>query len=96
LKINGIGYKLEQDLENNKLLLKLGWSNWHKYSLPKNIKIKINQKTNLLYVFGNNKQIVGQITSQIRAFKKPEPYKGKGLSYLNEVIHLKEGKRNNV
>jgi large subunit ribosomal protein L6 len=64
--------------------------------LPNDIQVKINQKTNLLYVFGNNKQVVGQTTSQIRAFKKPEPYKGKGLSYINEVINLKEGKRNNV
>jgi len=96
LKINGIGYKLEQSLETNELFLKLGWSNWHKYNLPKNIHIKINQKANLLYIFGNSKQVVGQATSQIRAFKKPEPYKGKGLSYINEVINLKEGKRNNV
>lgn len=96
LKINGIGYKLEYSLDTNELLLKLGWSNWHKYDLPKDIQVKINQKTNLLYIFGNNKQVVGQTTSQIRAFKKPEPYKGKGLSYINEVINLKEGKRNNV
>ena len=93
LKIIGVGYKAA--VEKQQLTLRLGYSNNVVYNIPKNIKITINDKKELtLIIFGNNIQQVKQVAAEIRNLKKPEFYKGKGIRYFNEVINLKEGKKN--
>ena len=62
------------------------------YPIPQGITVKCERPT-LIEISGANKQQVGQIASEIRAFRKPEPYKGKGIKYDNEVIVRKEGKK---
>lgn len=97
LKLVGVGYKVfnfETDKNANFKLLhfKLGYSHSLYYKIPKDITIKIHQSTKM-FVFGYNFNKVFQIASILRSFKLPEPYKGKGILYANEIIKLKEGKK---
>jgi len=94
LKLSGIGYKVfESRLEDRKLLhLKLGNSHSLYYKIPEKIVIKIIQSSKL-FIFGDDYAKVCQIAALIRSYKKPEPYKGKGILYANEIIKLKEGKK---
>ena len=95
LNIIGVGYKVS--LEDQKLVLKLGFSHNVIYEIPKDVTIKIlNQKLLTLVVFGNDLQRVNQVAAEIRALKMAEPYKGKGIKYFNEVVRRKEGKKTNV
>ena len=88
LEINGIGFKTQ--LEGSNLVLNVGFSHPVKYSLPDDVKIELDR--NLIIVRGVSKQRVGQVAAEIRAIKKPEPYKGKGIKYVDEVIVRKAGK----
>jgi large subunit ribosomal protein L6 len=88
LEINGVGYRA--NMEGNKLKLSLGFSHDVFYSIPDDIKVSIEQ--NIITVSGISKQRVGQIAAEIRALKKPEPYKGKGIKYVGERIIRKSGK----
>jgi len=88
LEINGIGFKGE--VKGDKLVLNLGFSHPVEYQFPKGITIQAEK--NLITVSGIDKQLVGQVSAKIRSFKKPEPYKGKGIKYLDEVIRRKAGK----
>ncbi|PIT90796.1 MAG: 50S ribosomal protein L6 [Candidatus Komeilibacteria bacterium CG10_big_fil_rev_8_21_14_0_10_41_13] len=88
LEINGIGFKAE--VKGDKLVLNLGFSHPVEYQFPKGITIQAEK--NLITVSGIDKQLVGQVSAKIRSFKKPEPYKGKGIKYLDEVIRRKAGK----
>ena len=94
LRLSGIGYKVfESRLEDRKLLhLKLGNSHSLYYKIPEKIVIKIIQSSKL-FIFGDDYAKVCQIAALIRSYKKPEPYKGKGILYANEIIKLKEGKK---
>lgn len=97
LKLVGVGYKVfefETDKNVNFKILhfKLGYSHSLYYKIPKDITIKIQQSTKL-FVFGYNFNKVSLVASILRSFKIPEPYKGKGILYANEVIKLKEGKK---
>lgn len=94
LKLSGIGYKVfESRLEDRKFLhLKLGNSHSLYYKIPEKIVIKIIQSSKL-FIFGDDYAKVCQIAALIRSYKKPEPYKGKGILYANEIIKLKEGKK---
>lgn len=95
LNIIGVGYKAA--IDNEDLVLKIGFSHTVKYKIPKDIQIKIlNQKVLTLFISSNNKQRTTQIASEIKALKPVEPYKGKGIKYFNENIILKEGKKTNV
>lgn len=95
LNVIGVGYKAF--LEQDSLVLKIGFSHNVNYSIPKNIKIKIlNQKLLTIVIFGQNLQEVTQAAAEIKALKPIEPYKGKGIKYFNETIKLKEGKKTNV
>lgn len=85
----GIGYKAK--IDNNLLILKLGFSHLISYKIPSNIKINI-LKPNLISIFGNDISYINNISSLIRSLKKPEPYKGKGIRYIGENIRRKEGK----
>jgi large subunit ribosomal protein L6 len=95
LNIIGVGYKVF--LENNKLLLKIGFSHNVYYEIPKDVTIKIlNQKLVTLSIFGCDLQRVTQVAAEIKSLKPIEPYKGKGIKYFNEIIKLKVGKKTNV
>ena len=95
LNIVGVGYKAI--LNDQQLTLKIGFSHNIMYKIPGNIKLKLlSQKLITLVIFGNDFQKVNQVAADIRALKPAEPYKGKGIKYLNEVIRRKEGKKTNV
>lgn len=93
LKFIGVGYRVfSVNNFNNKLLLfKLGYSHFLYFKLLKNFKY-FNLKMTKLFIFGHSYQNITQIASVIRSYKKPEPYKGKGILYDTEKIMLKKGK----
>jgi large subunit ribosomal protein L6 len=88
LEVNGVGFRVA--LMGTNLKLNLGFSHDIIFAIPQGITITIDQ--NIITVSGINKQQVGQVASEIRAFKKPEPYKGKGIKYIDERILRKSGK----
>lgn len=88
LEINGIGYKAQ--VKDRLLILNLGFSHPLEFSIPEGINIQVDN--NIIIVEGVDKYLVGETAARIRAFKKPEPYKGKGIKYLDEVIRRKAGK----
>ncbi|MFC1651733.1 50S ribosomal protein L6 [Patescibacteria group bacterium] len=88
LEINGVGYKAK--LEGDNLVLELGFSHPVKVKKPEGIDFKVEK--NVIIVSGIDKQMVGEIASQIRNFRPPEPYKGKGIAYQGEHIRRKVGK----
>ena len=89
LEIEGIGFRAS--LEGTTLVLALGFVNPVKFNPPSGISIKVEK--NQITISGVDKEVVGQVAAQIRAFKKPEPYKGKGIHYQGEVIRRKAGKK---
>jgi large subunit ribosomal protein L6 len=89
LEISGVGYRAE--INDNILKLVLGFSSPAQYVVPEGIGIKIDRQVNLV-VSGIDKQLVGMVAAEIRGLKKPEPYKGKGIKYVNERIRRKVGK----
>jgi len=88
LEINGIGYR--GAVSGSKLTLSLGYSHPIEYVAPNGITIAVEK--NIIIVSGIDKQLVGQTSAEIRAFRKPEPYKGKGVKYVTETIRRKAGK----
>lgn len=90
LEINGVGYRAA--VQGNSLNLQLGYSHDINYPIPEGIAIKCEKPTSLS-ISGADKQQVGQVAAEIRAFRKPEPYKGKGIKYADEIILRKEGKK---
>lgn len=90
LEIQGVGYKAQAQGKN--LVLSLGFSHDITYPIPEGIEIKTPQPTQI-EITGSDKQKVGQIASEIRSYRPPEPYKGKGVRYAGEYILRKEGKK---
>ena len=90
LEINGVGYRAQ--LQGSNLQLALGFSHDVLYAVPDGIKIECPKPTEIV-VSGINKQQVGQVAAEIREFRPPEPYKGKGVKYADEQIFRKEGKK---
>jgi len=90
LEINGVG--LRAAVEGKALKLSLGYSHEINYPIPDGISIACARPTEIL-VSGANRQQVGQVAAEIRGFRPPEPYKGKGVKYADEHIHRKEGKK---
>lgn len=90
LEINGVGYRASKS--DDVLFLSLGYSHDIAYSIPKGIDINCLKPT-LIEISGIDKQLVGQVSAEIRNFRKPEPYKGKGVKYEGEYILRKEGKK---
>ncbi len=88
LEVNGVGYKVA--LGNKTLDLSLGFSHPVKYPIPAGIEMVVEKNT--ITIKGSDKQKVGQVAAEIRSFRPPEPYKGKGVKYSNEVIIRKAGK----
>jgi large subunit ribosomal protein L6 len=89
LIVEGIGFKA--DVVGTNLVFKLGFSHPVTVAIPKNLKVSAEK--NVISVSGIDKDFVGQYVAEIRALKKPEPYKGKGIRYEKEVIKRKEGKK---
>jgi len=89
LEVNGVGYKAE--VKGKDLHLALGYSHPVIYPIPAGLEIEVD-KNNTMTVRGANKQQVGQAAAEIRALRKPEPYKGKGIKYADETIRRKVGK----
>jgi large subunit ribosomal protein L6 len=90
LEIQGVGYKAA--VEGSRLKLDLGFSHSVLYPIPAGIKIVCEKPTSIA-VSGIDKQLVGQVAAEIRGYKVPEPYKGKGIRYQNEAVRRKEGKK---
>jgi large subunit ribosomal protein L6 len=90
LEINGVGYRAA--VQGNSLNLQLGYSHDINYPIPQDVKIACERPT-AITITGADRQRVGQVAAEIRAFRPPEPYKGKGIKYADEVIRRKEGKK---
>ncbi len=92
LEVNGVGYRAQ--VQGSTLKLALGFSHDVNYPIPSDLKIEIEgDRNNIIAISGASKQRVGQVASEIRAFRPPEPYKGKGVKYAEETILRKEGKK---
>ena len=90
LELVGVGYRAS--LKGNELNLQLGFSHDIKFDIPENIKIAIEKQT-ILKISGSDKQLVGAVTSKIKSYRLPEPYKGKGIREVGQYILRKEGKK---
>ena len=90
LQLNGVGYSAEQK-QNKFLQLNLGFSHPIIIEIPKELKVETPNNTTII-ISGINKQYVGQFAAKVRSFRKPEPYKGKGIKYSDEIIRKKAGK----
>ncbi len=88
LEVNGVGFKIR--MEGKDLVMSLGFSHEIRYTIPEDVDVKVEKMD--ITVSGINKQRVGQIAAEIREFKKPEPYKGKGIKYKTERVVRKAGK----
>ena len=90
LELNGTGYRAS--ISGSKLKLQLGYSHDVNFEVPKEVKVEC-PKQNIIKLSGSNKEILGVVAANIRSFRKPEPFKGKGIKYANEFIFRKEGKK---
>ncbi len=90
LEIQGVGYKAES--KGKELILQLGFSHPVKYPIPEGISVKTPKPVQIV-IEGIDKIQVGQVSSEIRAFYEPEPYKGKGIRYVGEYVRRKAGKK---
>ena len=90
LEIQGVGYRAA--VQGNQLKLDVGFSHSVLYDIPEGITITCARPTEIT-VTGRSKQVVGQVAAEIRSFRKPEPYKGKGIRYVGEYVRRKEGKK---
>jgi large subunit ribosomal protein L6 len=88
LEINGVGYRAS--VQGKALNLQLGFSHDINYDIPEGLDVKVDK--NIITISGTDKQVVGQAAAEIRDFRPPEPYKGKGVKYTDEVIVRKAGK----
>ncbi len=88
LEINGVGYRAA--VQGKTLNLQLGFSHPVDYTIPEGVEVKVEK--NLIHLSGTDKQTIGQVAAEIRSFRPPEPYKGKGVKYTDEVIVRKAGK----
>lgn len=89
LEINGVGYRAQ--LQGNTLVVSAGYSHLVEMPVPAGLKVELPKNTTII-ISGIDKQLVGQFASEVRAVRKPEPYKGKGIKYADEHIRRKEGK----
>ena len=89
LEINGVGYRAQ--LQGNTLVVSAGYSHPVEMPVPAGLKVELPKNT-IIVISGIDKQLVGQFAAEVREVRKPEPYKGKGIKYSNEVIRRKEGK----
>jgi len=90
LEINGVGYRAA--VQGDTLNLQLGYSHDIAFPIPKDVRIACERPT-IITVSGADRQRVGQVAAEIRAYRPPEPYKGKGIKYATETVRRKEGKK---
>jgi large subunit ribosomal protein L6 len=90
LSLVGVGYRVKA--EGNNVNLSLGYSHPVNYTLPKGVSVETPSQTEIV-LKGADKQLLGQVAAEIRAIREPEPYKGKGVRYLDEVVLRKEAKK---
>lgn len=90
LQINGVGYRAQ--MKGNDVNLQLGFSHDVLFEVPEGITVQCPDQTTII-ITGIDKQLVGQVAAKIREYRKPEPYKGKGIKYEGEYIFRKEGKK---
>ena len=90
LEIRGTGYKAQ--VNGNKLKIWAGYINPREMEMPEGIVAEVAEETKVT-ISGCNKEVVGQVASNIRKIRKPEPYKGKGIRFLNEIVKIKAGKK---
>jgi large subunit ribosomal protein L6 len=90
LEINGVGYRAA--IQGSSLNLQLGYSHDVAFPIPEDVKIACERPT-VITVTGADRQRVGQVAAEIRAYRPPEPYKGKGIRYAGEAVRRKEGKK---
>ena len=90
LEINGVGYRAA--VQGGNLVLQLGYSHDVTFPIPSDVKITCEKPTSIA-ITGADRQRVGQIAAVLRAYRKPEPYKGKGIKYSTETVRRKEGKK---
>ena len=89
LSVEGIGFRAQ--IEGTNIVLNVGFTHPVKYALPQGVKAGVEK--NIITISGIDKQLVGEVAAQIRKVKKPEPYKGKGIRYVGEVVRRKAGKK---
>ena len=94
LEVNGVGYRAEMNGAN--LVLNVGYSHPVIMEPPKGIHFETDAKTRQIKVLGHDKELVGQVAANIRKVRPPEPYKGKGIKYLEETLRRKAGKAGKV
>jgi large subunit ribosomal protein L6 len=94
LEIVGVGYRAE--LQGDDLVLQVGYSHPVRYPSPDGITLGVEQGNRIIHVDGTDKALVGEVAAQIRAVRKPEPYKGKGIRYVGEKVRRKAGKAGKV
>jgi large subunit ribosomal protein L6 len=90
LQIEGVGYRAE--MKGKDLVMALGFSHPVTVTPPAGVSFAVDEKTRLITISGADKELVGQVASDVRAWRKPEPYKGKGLRYQGEFVRRKAGK----
>lgn len=90
LQLQGVGYRAQA--QGKKLNLQLGFSHPIEYSLPEGVEAQTPSQTEII-ISGADKQLIGQVCAEIRAFRPPEPYKGKGVRYADEYVRRKEAKK---
>jgi large subunit ribosomal protein L6 len=90
LDIVGVGYRAE--VKGREVVFQLGYSHPVRFPIPEGIDVTVDAKTNHITITGIDKQKVGQVAAEIRSLREPDPYKGKGIKYSNEVIRRKAGK----
>jgi large subunit ribosomal protein L6 len=90
LNLVGVGYRAQA--QGDRLNLTLGFSHPVVHQMPKGVKVETPTQTEIL-IKGNDRQLVGQVAAEVRAYRPPEPYKGKGVRYADEVVVIKETKK---
>lgn len=94
LEVNGVGYKVS--IDRKKIVLNVGYSNPVEVLIPEGLQCSVEGakgKENILVISGHNNEQVGQFSADVRKIRPPEPYKGKGIRYIDEVVRRKAGKR---
>jgi large subunit ribosomal protein L6 len=94
LEIVGLGYRA--DVQGDDLVLQVGHSHPVRYASPAGITFQVEKGNRIIHVDGIDKELVGQVAAEIRAVRKPEPYKGKGIRYVGEYVRRKAGKAGKV
>ena len=90
LEIHGVGYRAQ--LRGREIHLSLGYSHPVVFAVPEGIDVEVDERAGRIVVKGASRQAVGQVAADIRKLRKPEPYKGKGIRYQDEVVRRKVGK----